>query len=135
MRITIGPKSMLERRIEGATWGALLIWLGVTLVTEFRKGVDPLVAGGILLLSAFVQRAIGGEAGIVYWGSGLGLALWGLNDLVSGKHNFPALATVLIVVGVLVLLRAIGTPHERHLRIVRHTDIDPEGRRNRNVEP
>jgi hypothetical protein len=128
MRITISTKRALERKIEGATWGLLLIWAGVYLAVDHMKaGVPALVAGSILLASAMLQRAIGGDAGIMYWGSGLGFALWGLNDLVNKKHDFPVLATVLILVGLFVLLRALGASHRPHLTLVRHHRRGEEG--------
>ncbi|MFN2614908.1 MAG: hypothetical protein ABR552_08865 [Actinomycetota bacterium] len=130
MPITLTTKRVLERKIEGATWGLLLIWLGVHIAAHLPKGIPALVAGSILLASALLQRAIGGDAGIVYWGSGLGLALWGLNDRLSAsKHNFPVLATVLIVVGVFVLLRTLGASHRPHLSVVRHHRHDEGPRR------
>lgn len=120
MRITIF-KSVAERRVETATWGLLLIWAGVVIgVENFREGIPQLVAGGILLLSWLVQKLLGGEAGVVYWGGGIGFALWGLNDLTEGQSP-SVFSVVLIAIGVAIVVRSLSTPKRRpggHLRDV-----------------
>jgi hypothetical protein len=113
-------KSAAERRVEALTWGALLIWVGVSLATDLHKGVPGLVAGSILLVSALYQRIRGWEAGIILWAGGLALTISGLNDLRSGHHRLSALAIVLILIGGAILLRAItgGGPRAKHRRQV-----------------
>jgi len=111
-------KSASERRIEALTWGALLVWVGVSLATTLHKGVPGLVAGGILLLSAIYQRIRGWEAGIILWAGGLALTISGLNDLRGGHHRLSALAIVLILIGGAIVLRALtgGGPRARRRR-------------------
>ena len=111
-------KSASERRIEALTWGALLVWVGVSLATTLHKGVPGLVAGGILLLSAIYQRIRGWEAGIILWAGGLALTISGLNDLRGGHHRLSALAIVLILIGGAIVLRALtgGGPRSRRRR-------------------
>lgn len=97
-----------ERRVEAFTWGALLIWVGVSLAVDFHRGVPSLVAGLILLVSAIIQRVVGWDAGIILWAAGLALSISGLNDLTNRNHHLPALAIVLILIGGSIVLRAIG---------------------------
>jgi hypothetical protein len=110
-----------ERRIELATWGLLLIWVGIWLSVDMRRGVPALVTGGLLLGSALLQRVLGYEAGLVLWVGGFAFTLSGLNDLTRGKHHVPAFAIVLVIAGVLMLIRAFAGPQRRrHLRAVTH---------------
>ena len=111
-------KSHAERRIEALTWGALLIWVGITLVVDFHRGVPALVAGLVLLASAIVQRIAGWEAGFVLWVGGIALTVSGLNDLSNGHRHLSAFAIVLIIIGGAIILRAItgGGPRSRRRR-------------------
>jgi len=113
-------KSAGERRLEAATWGALLVWIGITLAVDLHKGVPGLVAGLILLVSALAQRIAGWDAGLVMWAAGLALSISGLNDLTNGKHHLPALAIILILIGGAILIRAIqgDKGRRRHLSSV-----------------
>jgi hypothetical protein len=111
-------KSPAERRIEALTWGTLLIWVGITLVVDFHRGVPALVAGLILLTSALIQRVAGWEAGFVLWVGGIALTVSGLNDLGNGHRHLSAFAIVLIIIGGSIVLRAIagGGPRARRRR-------------------
>jgi len=109
-------KSVAERRIEALTWGALLVWVGISLIVDLHRGVPSLVAGSILLLSAIVQRVMGYEAGIILWAGGLALTISGLNDLRAGHHHLSVLAIVLILIGGSILLRAFGGESPRQRR-------------------
>jgi hypothetical protein len=109
-------KSVAERRIEALTWGALVTWVGISLIVDLHRGVPSLVAGSILLLSALYQRMRGWEAGIILWAGGLALTISGLNDLRAGHHHLSALAIVLILIGGSILLRAIGGESPRQRR-------------------
>src|SRR5215467_13010444 len=108
-------KSAAERRIETLTWGALVLWVGISLIVDLNRGVPSLVAGSILLASALYQRLRGWEAGIILWAGGLALTISGLNDLRAGHHHLSALAIILILIGGSIVLRAIGgeTPKQR----------------------
>ncbi|HJT38257.1 MAG TPA: hypothetical protein VJ818_07520 [Actinomycetota bacterium] len=109
-------KSAGERRVEALTWGALLVWVGVSLIVDLHRGVPSLVAGSILLLSAIYQRFRGWEAGIILWAGGLALTLSGLNDLRAGHHHLSVLAIVLILIGGAIVLRAVGGESPRQRR-------------------
>jgi hypothetical protein len=111
-------KNPAERRIEALTWGTLLIWVGISLVVNFHRGIPALVAGLILLTSAIVQRIAGWEAGFVLWVGGIALTVSGLNDLQNGRHHLSALAIVLIIIGGSIVLRSIagGGPRARRRR-------------------
>jgi len=109
-------KSQAERRVEAFTWGALLVWVGVSLIVDLHRGVPSLVAGLILLTSAIIQRVMGWEAGIILWAGGLALSISGLNDLRAGHHHLSALAIILILIGGSILLRAISGPGPRARR-------------------
>ena len=109
-------KSVAERRIEALTWGALLVWVGISLIVDLHRGVPSLVAGSILLLSAIYQRVRGWEAGIILWAGGLALTISGLNDLRAGHHHLSALAIILILIGGSIVLRAVGGESPRARR-------------------
>jgi hypothetical protein len=112
-------KTTSERRIELATWGLMLIWVGVWMSVDLRRGVPGVVAGAILLLSALIQRALGYEAGLVLWVGGIAFMVSGLNDLAKGKHNVSVLAIVLVIFGAMLLIRAAAGPqNKRKLRAV-----------------
>ncbi|MFA5890214.1 MAG: hypothetical protein WDA27_04555 [Actinomycetota bacterium] len=101
-------KSAGERRIETATWGLLLIWAGIVITADLSTGIPATVAGGILLLSAIAQKAAGHSAGLILWAGGLGFLLSGVNDLLGRDRNVPIFAGALVVVGVLLLARALA---------------------------
>ena len=109
-------KSVAERRIEALAWGALLVWVGISLIVDLHRGVPSLVAGSILLLSAIYQRVRGWEAGIILWAGGLALTISGLNDLRTGHHHLSALAIILILIGGSIVLRAVGGESPRARR-------------------
>lgn len=85
----------------------LLIWAGVVVAADLATGVPATVVGGVLLLSAIAQKAAGYSAGLIMWAGGLGFLLSGINDLLGRDRNVPIFAGVLVVVGVLLLARAL----------------------------
>lgn len=97
-----------ERRIEFLTWGALLIWIGVMVVVEEEPGVTGVGVGGIMLLSAVVQRVRRYQAGLLLWGFGLYFLLDGLDTLIDIDVSEALVAGVLIALGVLFVARACG---------------------------
>jgi hypothetical protein len=121
-------KPTAERRIEAATWGLLLIWAGVVLAVELREGVPAVVAGGILLASALIQKSMGGEGGLVFWAGGIAFTLSGLNDLTNGRRHIPVLAVVLILFGAAVLGRALAGGRHHRITIVRNGTPPDEAR-------
>ena len=39
-------KSVAERRVEALTWGALLVWVGISLIVDLNRGLGPTVEAG-----------------------------------------------------------------------------------------
>lgn len=99
-------RSGIAHRIEHATWGALILWLGVLLAVDERDGVGFLGAGAILFASALLQRLAGHAAGAPFWIGGGVLLYLGFDDLY-GLDDVPVAAIALIVLGALILLRAV----------------------------
>lgn len=98
-----------ERRIELATWGLLLGWVGVTMVASFDNDVPGLanvVAGGIAGTSAVVQRGLRYSAGLMLWALAGVLLLTGMDDLL-GTVETPIFSLVLIALGVFFLARGV----------------------------
>jgi len=114
-------KDPRERRVEGATWGSLLVWVGILMTWKEPRGIGPIVAGSIMLGSALFQKLAGWEAGLVLWAGGIAFLLSGINDRLHGNQHVPALAVVLIIIGGMIFLRAFGKPdrRSRHVRIVK----------------
>lgn len=96
--------------IRRATWGLLLLWIGVMMVVEESPGVASIGAGAILLLSALLRRALAWRAGFVLWAMGALLVIFGLNDLGGDDRGIPLFAVALIGFGSLMLVRAFSTP-------------------------
>lgn len=95
-----------ERRIEAATWGLLIVWLGVMmLVPDEPEGLGLLGAGVILLVSALIQRISGWNGGVLLWGGGTALTVSGLEGLL--EWDIPIGAILVIAVGVWMLTRAL----------------------------
>jgi hypothetical protein len=101
-------KSAAEARIEVATWGLVLIWVGLVMAFDFRKGIPALVAGSILLLSGVIQKAIRGRAGMIVWVAGIALVLSGVNDLTHGRRHVPVFAVIAIIIGAALLGGALA---------------------------
>lgn len=99
-------KSGGERRFEAVTWGLLLVWVGLMMTVDEPDGLTGVGAGGILLLSALIQRAVGWEAGAVLWVAGFVLVLSGVNELV-GEQDVPVLAVLLILFGAAIVGKAV----------------------------
>lgn len=117
-------KDPRERRVETATWGVLLVWVGTMLVVHEPRGVANIGAGAIMLVSALIQRALGWDAGLVLWAGGIAFLLSGINDRLGRDQHVPALAVVLIIIGGMLVLRAFGRQprRNRHIRVVRPID-------------
>lgn len=94
--------------VRRATWGALLLWIGVMMVVEERAGVASIGAGAILLAGSAFRRAYGGRAGFVLTFMGILLLVLGLSDVGGDDRGIPLFATALIAIGSLVLVRAFG---------------------------
>lgn len=127
VEIQFGHKPPGERRLEAATWGLLLVWLGVMVVVDEKPGVARTGVGAILLLSAIAQRLRRYGAGILLWGFGLYFLLDGLSDLVDLDLSDAVVAGVLIGLGAAFLARALAGergPGARHGRA--STMLPPE---------
>ena len=114
-------KSAAEARIEIATWGLVLIWVGLVMAFDFRKGIPALVAGAILLVSGVIQKAIGGRAGMIVWVAGIALVLSGVNDLTHGRKHVPVLAVIVIIIGAGLLGGAIAGGRRMQRRVQMYT--------------
>lgn len=100
-------KSLGERRIELATWGALAIWVGIMMVAHEGRGVAPLGVGVILVVSALVQRVQRFDVGILLWAFGIYFLVRGIVDIAEiNDADVPTLAIVLIALGVFLIWRA-----------------------------
>ncbi len=99
-------------RIQTATWGMLIIWVGIMLGTNLdndHDGIGMTVLGSIFLLSGLLQRLAGEHGGVGFIIAGITLALIGVNDLV-GEDNISVAAIVVVILGVGILLSALRKP-------------------------
>ena len=104
--------SKLSEMLEAVTWGALLVWWGVTeLFSSLPHGTGA-IGVGLILVGLNVTRALNGLSARV-WSTMLGvLALvWGGLDLAGSllylSFEMPTFAILLIVLGVMLLGRAL----------------------------
>ena len=97
-----------SRKFEAITWGALLIWWGITEMVKFLPTGTGAIGIGLILLGLNAARALNGipvsrfssTVGILalVWG---GLELAGV--VLSLPFELPIFAILLIVLGVIVL--------------------------------
>ncbi len=102
----MAAKSEAERQVENMTLGAMLILLGVEFLLNLPSGVFPLLAGAILLGSAFYQRSKGWGVSIFTWLFGGLFALVAVLDVlgVFVALTFKLWPLILIALGVIMLL-------------------------------
>jgi hypothetical protein len=112
------------------TWGLMFLWLGVMLVVDEKAGVGSIGAGVILLIGAAMRKAQGRRAGAFLPLVGVLLVIMGINDLNGDDRGIPFLATALIALGALVLVRAVTGPkvHSRGMMITFGDPDDPRVR-------
>ena len=99
-------------RIQTATWGILIIWVGIMLGTKLdndHEGLGMTVLGSIFLVSGLLQRIAGEHGGVGFVIAGLTLTLIGVNDLV-GDDQISVAAIVVVIVGTVILLSALRKP-------------------------
>lgn len=108
------------------TWGLMLLWLGVMLAVDEGPGVASIGAGAILLIGAILRRAQGRRAGAFIPLVGVLLVIMGANDLGGDDQGIPFVATVLVALGALVLVRAVTGPKVHSTRGMMITFGDPE---------
>jgi RsiW-degrading membrane proteinase PrsW (M82 family) len=102
--VLVSAKDPRERVFERITLAVLVIWIGVMMAIKHEPdGLAQLGAGGILLASAFYQKARGWRAGVVTWV--VGAVLLGFGDLTSSA-DIPWLAISVILIGIWMLARA-----------------------------
>ncbi len=99
-------RAPLEKRLEGAGWGLLFIWVGIALATGIGWGV-ALVGVGLIALGVQLARKLGGlpldgfavTVGAVF-------VVGGLWDIVNGSVGLVPLLCV--GVGILLLVSAVS---------------------------
>ncbi len=102
-------RAPLEKRLDGAGWGLLFIWIGISLATHIGWGV-ALVGVGLVMLGVQVARKLAGLA-LDRFALTVGgvLAVGGIWDLVDGSVELVPLLS--IGVGVVLLVSALtGRP-------------------------
>ncbi len=101
-------KSEAEQNVERATFGAMLILLGVAALIPLPRGIFPLIAAVILLGSALYQRQQGWEVSGATWFFGALFAIAAVVDILGNFFNFLGdvwFPVLLIVIGVVMLAR------------------------------
>lgn len=88
----------------------MLLWLGAMLLVDEDPGVASIGAGAILLIGAALRRAQGRRAGAFLPLVGVLLVLMGINDLNGEDRGIPFVATALVALGALMLVRAVTGP-------------------------
>lgn len=110
------------------TWGLMLLWLGIMIAVDEAPGVASIGAGVILLIGAIRRRTQGRRAGAFIPLVGVLLVIMGANDIGGDDRGIPFVATVLIALGALVLVRAVTGPSVHPTRGMMITFGDPEER-------
>lgn len=108
-------------RVRAVMWGVLLVWIGVMGVVDEPAGVASIGAGAILLIGAFLRRAMGAQAGFVLTVAGALLVIFGLNDLNGDTTRIPLFAVALIAFGAFVIARALSFGRGGSSIEIRHT--------------
>lgn len=117
-------KTKAERSIEALTWAAVIIWLGIALVTHLLGYVwlVVMVLGIILLSSAIYQRSQGWHTSLSLWIAGIWMAVFSVIEIISAFTSalnngqglqidlWVYLGIALVSMGVAVVLRYINFP-------------------------
>lgn len=101
-------------RIQTATWGLLIIWVGIMMASTFdneNPGIGLTVLGSIFLVSGLVQRTQARREGGGFIVAGVTILLLGINDLLD--QNLTAASIAVIVIGVLILASVFRKPVRR----------------------
>ena len=118
------PEKLRAERIQTATWGVLIIWVGIMMASRIdndNEGVGMFVLGLIFLASGLLQRFMARREGVGFVIAGVVLALVGANDLFSdGELSVGAI--VVVVIGALLLASAFRP--KRGVRITIGSDED-----------
>lgn len=123
---------MSERRIEYFAWGlvVLLAGCGIILLAVDRQAVDnillivgPLMVGGVLFGSGFLQRLVFGfDVSLVTWGVAVLSTAFGLTQLIAfltdrtGTDHLQNQAIyfvglMVILAGVVIIMQVFRPPH------------------------
>ncbi len=96
-----GEKS-IDKRLEGASWGFLLIWVGVSFLVKFNMGVG-LLGVGFITLGTQIARKVSKLKFEGFWiFIGVLLVLGGILDLFTPA--LPLVPILLIVAGAVLLI-------------------------------
>lgn len=117
-----GSSKIRADRVQTATWGVLIIWVGIMMASQIdndNEGLGMFVLGLIFLASGLMQRLMSRREGIGFVIAGSVLALVGGNDLFS-DGNLSVGAIVVVVIGAMVLASAFRP--RRGVRITIGTD-------------
>jgi len=99
----------LNRSLEAITWGALLIWWGITeLITSLPNGTIVIGLGLILIIVNVARSRYGVPVNRFSITIGILALVWGglelLGVLLSLPFELPIFSILLIVLGVIVLV-------------------------------
>ncbi len=99
-------RAPLEKRLDGAGWGLLFIWVGICIATHIGWGV-ALVGVGLIMLGVQAARKLMGLA-LDRFALTVGgvLVVGGIWDLVNGSVDLVPLLS--IGVGVVLLVSALA---------------------------
>lgn len=93
--------------LRKATWGVLVVWIGLMMVVNERAGIASIGSGAILLLGSVARRALGWRAGLATTVAALLLIAFGINDLNGTDKGIPLIAVMLIAFGSLAVAKAL----------------------------
>lgn len=102
-----------NRNFEGLAWGAFFIWWGITELFQFLPRGTGAIGFGVILIGLNAARYLNGipTSGLTITLGVLALVLGGLElagAFLSLPFEIPVFAVLLIVLGVIVLARAIA---------------------------
>jgi|GEM_PF-6108718 len=122
-----------ERRIEYLSWGLFVTLGGIALLLWATGGEDireilwvavPIIGGGIMMVSGFLQRIIGGfHVSLLTWGVaiiGTSLGLTNIIALATDQTGFDNIASqllymiglMIIISGMVIMLQIFRRPNE-----------------------
>jgi hypothetical protein len=102
-------RAPLEKRVDGAGWGLLFIWIGMSLATHIGWGVALVGAGLVMLGAQAARKAMGLALDRVALTVGGVLVAGGTWQRVNGSVELVPLLS--IAVGVVLLVSALtGRP-------------------------
>ncbi|RPH74072.1 hypothetical protein EHM76_04185 [bacterium] len=99
----------LNRNFEAITWGALLIWVGITELIEILPNGTGAAGIGLILLGSKAARELKGVPASGFTTTvGILMLVWGgleiAGAILSLPFQLPVSAILLIVLGVILLV-------------------------------